>query len=377
MGTILVIMNAGCCQGIPYITETITMLLFNGLIYSHLGLSENFSMTMNAIDTLLRNDTPTDDAMATVSGTFGPCRGARVLVVDDSPDNLSLEASMLMQQGCEVFIADSGPRALEMVETVQPALVLLDLMMPDMDGIETCERLKALPGVHDVPVIILTAHDDDESLLRSFAAGAVDYVLKPFNPAVLLARVTTHVQLFRRTRELERLAGIDALTGLSNRRAFDQRFGDEWRRSRRSGTALGLLLLDIDWFKQYNDGKGHQQGDVALRAVANALRESTRRVDDFCGRYGGEEFVVLSACELGDDPEPLANRILDAIRGLAIPHHHGGAGPILTASIGYACVVPQGGISPTALFEAADAALYRAKDLGRDRAERGLVEALV
>jgi diguanylate cyclase (GGDEF)-like protein len=250
-------------------------------------------------------------------------------------------------------------------------------MMPGMDGIETCERLKALPGTRDVPVIILTAHDDDQSLLQCFAVGAADYVLKPFNPAVLLARVTNHVQLFRRTRELERLAGIDALTGLPNRRAFDQRLGGEWRRSRRKGIALGLLLLDIDWFKQYNDGKGHQQGDIALRAVADAIQQVTRRGDDFCARYGGEEFVMLSVCEQGDNPGLLANRILDAVRGLGIPHGHGGAGPILTASLGYACVVPQGGLSPMALFEAADTALYRAKDLGRNRAERGLVKALV
>jgi diguanylate cyclase (GGDEF)-like protein len=299
------------------------------------------------------------------------------LVVDDCPDNLSLVASLLIRQGCEVFVADSGPRALELVEQIAPALILLDLMMPDMDGIETCERLKALPRVRHVPVVILTAYDDDQSLLRSFAAGAVDYVLKPFNPAVLLARVTTQVELYLRTMELERLAGIDALTGLPNRRAFDQCLGDEWRRSRRSGAGLGLLLLDIDWFKQYNDGNGHQQGDIALRAVANAIQQSIRRGIDFCGRYGGEEFVVLSVCDQGGNPERLAQRILDAVRGLSISHGYGCAGPIVTVSAGYACVVPQRVLSPVALFEAADTALYRAKEQGRDRAERGLVSAVV
>jgi len=122
---------------------------------------------------------------------------------------------------------------------------------------------------------------------------------------------------------------------------------------------------------------GHQQGDVVLRVVANAMQGSIRRGIDFCGRYGGEEFVVLSGCDQGGNPERLASRILDAVRGQAIPHNHGGAGPILTASIGYACVVPQGALAPPALFEAADAALYRAKDLGRNRAERGLLSALV
>ena len=302
-------------------------------------------------------------------------RDARVLVVDDRGDNLRIAGTVLLNEGCEVFVADSGERALEMAAIILPDLILLDLMMPGMDGIETCERLKLDDETRNIPVIILTAVDDQRFLLESFAVGAVDYIHKPFNPAILLARAGTHVQLYRRTRELEQLAHIDALTGLPNRRAFDQRIGDDWQRCRRTECVLGVLMLDIDHFKRYNDCYGHQQGDWALRTVATAVQNAARRVVDFCGRYGGEEFVVVSICKDGCGAERLARRIGDAVRGLAIEHHGIGPDTVLTVSIGYACVSPRDSVTPPALLRAADQALYRAKANGRDRAERGLLNA--
>jgi len=300
-------------------------------------------------------------------------RDARVLVVDDSSDNLQIVGSLLLNQGCEVFVADSGERALEMAAAVHPDLILLDLMMPGMDGLETCRRLKLITGLRDVPVVILTATGDERLLLESFAVGAVDYVRKPFNPAILLVRAATHIQLYRRTRELEQLAHIDALTGLPNRRAFDQRIGEDWQRCRRNNGLLGVLMLDIDFFKQYNDHYGHQQGDLALRAVAVAMQGAARRVVDFCGRYGGEEFVVVTLCSVGTEVERLAQRIHDAVNALAIEHHGIEPGGLLSVSLGYACVSPRDAITPSSLIRAADQALYRAKAKGRNRSERALL----
>lgn len=305
-----------------------------------------------------------------------PCYGvdgARILVVDDSTDNLQIAGSVFLKQGCEVYVADSGSRALEMAVAVKPDLILLDLMMPEMNGIETCERLKLLDDVREVPVIILTAAGDEHFAVDSFAVGAADYVQKPFSPAVLLARAATHVKLYRRTRELENLAHIDSLTGLPNRRAFEQRLMEDWKRGGRNGATLGVLMVDVDYFKQYNDHYGHPQGDQALRTVAAALQTAARRVNDFCGRYGGEEFVVLSLADDNADIEALVARIGVAVRGLAIPHEGLSIEARLTASVGYACVSPRDALDPQALIEAADQALYRAKSNGRDRAERALL----
>lgn len=299
--------------------------------------------------------------------------GARVLVVDDSTDNLQLAGTVLLDAGCEVFVADSGARALEMAAAIKPDLILLDLMMPGMDGLETCERLKMLDAVRDAPIIFLTASGDDRSVLDSFSAGAVDFVAKPFTPAILLARAEIHIQLYRRTRELERLAHVDGLTGLANRRAFEQRLGEDWRRCRRSNEVLGVLMLDVDRFKQYNDYYGHQQGDRALRAVAAALQTCARRVVDFCGRFGGEEFVVLTQSDNSPAVEMLAEQICATVRGLAIEHASVGPDARLTVSVGYACVSPSDALNPPALIKAADQALYRAKANGRDRAERALL----
>lgn len=299
--------------------------------------------------------------------------GARVLLVDDNAGNLRIAGTVLLNQGCEVFVADSGARALEMAAAVQPDLILLDLMMPGMNGLETCERLKILDGVRDVPVMILTATSDEHFVVDSFALGAVDYIRKPFSPAVLLARAATHIQLYRRTRELESLAHVDSLTGLPNRRAFEQRLGEDWQRGRRNDGVLGVLMLDVDRFKQYNDYYGHPQGDQALRAVAAALQGCARRVVDFCGRYGGEEFVVLTLSDGNTEIEQLVARIGAAVRGLGIPHEGIGAGALLTVSIGYACVSPRDALNPPGLIKAADQALYRAKANGRDRAERALL----
>lgn len=292
---------------------------------------------------------------------------AHILIVDDEPANLKILAALLADRGHRVHAARSGEQALETVVRFDPDLILLDLMMPGIDGLETCRRLKRRAELADVPVIFLSALDDEAHILHGFDVGAVDYVTKPFNPRVLLARVGTHLKLREKTRQLERLAQLDGLTGLSNRRAFDQRIEAEWRRCRRHNGGLGLLLLDIDYFKPYNDTYGHQQGDLALQRVAQVLREVVHRAVDFQARYGGEEFVVISADGDADSLRCFGQGICDAVAAEAIPHRGSKVAQILTVSIGGAWLAGCSGQGFGALIEAADQRLYEAKREGRNR----------
>ena len=290
----------------------------------------------------------------------------RILIVDDEPINLKILAPVLEELGYHVHAARSGHQALDAVARREPDLILLDLIMPDMDGLETCRRLKAIPALVDVPVIFLTAMHCDDHVVRGLEAGAVDYITKPFNPAVLRARVKTHLKLREKTLLLEDLANRDGLTGLHNRRAFDRQLDSEWRRCRRSA-GLGLLILDIDYFKVYNDSYGHLQGDEALKAVADAIDAAAHRAGDFTARYGGEEFAVISA---NDDPAALlqlGQRLCWQVAALEIPHAGSLAAPTVTISIGGSWQVPQNDNDTQGLIAAADKKLYAAKEQGRNR----------
>jgi diguanylate cyclase (GGDEF)-like protein len=292
---------------------------------------------------------------------------AHILIVDDESANLKILAALLADRGYRVHAARSGEQALQAVARFEPDLILLALMMPGIDGLETCRQLKQRPELAEVPVIFLTARDDEATILRGFDVGAVDYVTKPFNPRVLLARVGTHLKLREKTRQLERMAQQDGLTGINNRRAFDQRIDAEWRRCRRHHYGLGLLLLDIDYFKPYNDTYGHQQGDRALQRVAQVLQQVCHRGEDFPARYGGEEFVVLSPDGDADSLRRFGQRICDAVAAEAIPHRASKVEPVLTVSIGGVWLAGCGGQGFGALIEAADRCLYEAKRQGRNR----------
>jgi len=291
----------------------------------------------------------------------------RILIVDDEPTNLELLAAVLTGHGYQINVARSGQQALDTAIQVAPDLILLDLVMEHMDGLEACRRLKQIPVLADVPVIFLTAMDDEEHTILGFEAGAVDYVTKPFSPRILLARVATHIKLLQNTRQLEAIAQQDGLTGLHNRRAFDQRIDSEWRRSRRGGHGIGLLMLDVDYFKNYNDSYGHPEGDQALKRVAKVLRAVAHRASDFTARYGGEEFVALcTECD-AESLRELGQRICDAVAAELIPHRTSKAAEVLTVSIGGAWRVARQDQHYESLIKAADQCLYEAKEQGRNR----------
>jgi len=288
----------------------------------------------------------------------------KVLVADDDPINRQVLAELLKPE-YTVLLAKNGEQALERASRHAPDLVLLDVMMPDMDGFEVLRRLRADPATAQMAVIFISGLDRPEDEANGLKAGAADYIAKPINATVVMARVALHLQFVRQRRMLERLAHIDGLTELANRRRFDELYALEWERAGRSGRPLSLALLDVDAFKQYNDHYGHPAGDRALRAVARAARESLRGPADLAARYGGEELVLLLPDTDAAQAREVVGGLCAAIASLELAHAASPVAPVLTVSVGGATL--SGMESAAALFEAADSYLYLAKQQGRNR----------
>ncbi|TSE30674.1 diguanylate cyclase domain-containing protein [Tepidimonas charontis] len=301
-------------------------------------------------------------------GQAWPARKPRLLLVDDQPVHLQVLYRALTGP-YQLFMATRGEQALHLVREQQPDLVLLDVVMPDMDGFEVLRRLRAARDRADTPVIFVTAHEGADIESRCLEAGAVDFISKPVNPAVVRARVRTHLTLKFQSDLLRALAFIDGLTGVANRRHFDERLALEWGRAQRLGTPLSLILADVDHFKAYNDHYGHQAGDAVLRHVAQTLRAHVRRPADMVARYGGEEFACLLPDTPLADAQALAERMQQAVRDLAIPHRDSRTAPVVTASFGVAAREGPAlrGAHPALLLGLADAQLYEAKHQGRAR----------
>ena len=297
---------------------------------------------------------------------------AHILVVDDDPVVLRLISQILAPLG-EVVTAPDGETGLATLRQRDFDLVLLDVDMPGMGGFEVCATLKADPGYADLPVLFVSGHTDVETETQGLEAGAVDYIIKPLSPPIVRARVKTQLMLRERTQQLLRLASVDGLTGLLNRRAFDEALTMEWRRARRNRTPLALVMIDIDFFKLYNDHYGHQAGDDCLKQVANTLRAAIERPGEVVARYGGEEFcAILPHCR-ADHGVALAEKMRRLVAGLDIPHVKSEISDHVTISCGVATLFGEnGGQTPAneaALLHASDGALYAAKEGGRDRVE--------
>lgn len=290
-----------------------------------------------------------------------------ILIVDDQPANIRILAEAL-QENYEIKIATSGSKALELAQLAEkPDLILLDIVMPNMDGYEVCHRLKENDATKNIPLIFVSARNEmaDEEL--GLNLGAVDYISKPYKLPIVCARVRNQLNLKHKSDLLESLALLDGLTGIPNRRRFDESFDAEWRRAVRSCRPLSVVMMDIDFFKQYNDNYGHGAGDACLIQVASCLLSCVKRPGDLVARYGGEEFVALLPLTDSEGTLIIAERFINAVTALSLPHHHSAVAGHVTISVGCATMVPAHDLSLDALLQAADEALYRAKNEGRNR----------
>ena len=294
-------------------------------------------------------------------------RRPRLLVVDDQPVNVQA-LYQAFSADYQVFMATSGEQALSLCASRHPDLVLLDVVMPGMDGHEVCRRLKADAATCDLPVIFVTGHNDAAAEMLGLELGAVDFISKPINPKIVRARVKAHLTMKAQSDLLRSWAYIDGLTGVHNRRHFDERLTSEWGRALRAGSALSVILLDVDYFKRYNDRYGHQAGDDCLRRVAATLKIGLLRPGDLVARYGGEEFICLLPETDLDGALKLARRIGQQVFDQQIEHADSSAAPVVTVSLGV-CSTSKG-VSGTALalLREADAQLYKAKANGRHQA---------
>jgi diguanylate cyclase (GGDEF)-like protein len=289
-----------------------------------------------------------------------------ILVVDDTANTLELIAVMLGTEH-RVLTAGDADAGLRIALQEEPDLILLDIRMPGVDGYQLCRLLKGDPVTREIPVIFVTAMDEEREEAKGLELGAIDYITKPLSPPILKARVRNHLDLKRQRDQLRRLSAVDGLTGLANRRAFGEALEKEWRGAVRRNAPISLLMTDIDDFKQFNDAYGHLAGDEALKRVASALAGAALRPADMVARYGGEEFVVLLPDTGANEAALVADRLLLAVRRLAIPHEHSRGWQFVSLSVGLASARPGRANGANEVLDLADRMLYQAKGSGRNR----------
>jgi len=292
-------------------------------------------------------------------------RRPRILIVDDEMMNIEI-LNAALEDEYEISFATSGVDALGIARSTRPDLVLLDVMMPGMDGYEVCRRLKDDRLTLDIPIIFATGLGDQAAEVRGLSLGAIDYVTKPISPVIVRARIHNHLELKRLRDNLAELAVTDALTGLGNRRRLEHALLSETARLARSTEWLSVIMLDIDFFKQFNDTYGHPAGDRCIAMIAAAMNRVVRRAADVTARYGGEEFACLLPATDHAEAMLLAHTIRDAVHALAIEHRRSAVSPNVTVSIGVATARCLPGVAPELWMKAADHQLYRVKTSGRD-----------
>ncbi len=293
-----------------------------------------------------------------------------ILIVDDVKANARLLAKKLSSE-YDCLTAMNGEDALNAMASHPPDLILLDVLMPGMDGFEVCRRIKDNDRFRHIPVVFITSLEEDADETRGLALGAADYIRKPFRMPIVKARIKNHIALKHALDLLEEQAFIDGLTSIPNRRRFNEILDKEWYRAMRNNSPLSLILMDIDYFKTYNDNYGHQKGDDCLRQVGSALKGAMKRSADLVARYGGEEFAAILPDTDSQGALSAAGNIKDAFDGLAIPHEYSTAAPHVTVSQGAATFRPERSQSFEIIIRAADTALYKAKAAGRNQVALG------
>ncbi|MDR0321923.1 MAG: diguanylate cyclase [Treponema sp.] len=288
-----------------------------------------------------------------------------LLIVDDENTNLKV-LSHILGQDYTIYTATNGESALEKAKEYKPDLILLDIIMPGMNGYETLSAVKSCEEIKKIPIIFITGLTSDEDEAKGLALDAADYLTKPFSSAVVKLRVRNQIQIINQLRTIEHISMIDQLTNLPNRRSFDSRLKMEWGQAIREKTSISLLMIDLDKFKIVNDTYGHLHGDVVLQTAAAIFSQAVKRPGDFAARWGGEEFVVLLPNTHSDGAVEIAEKIRLDVESTTIPVH-GGSEMKITISIGVTSLIPTNENSIDAFISTADKALYAAKDAGRNK----------
>jgi diguanylate cyclase (GGDEF)-like protein len=288
-----------------------------------------------------------------------------ILIVDDDKLNLKVLTNILHAE-YTIYTAKDGQAALEMAEEYSPDLILLDIIMPGMDGYEVLAVLKKSEKLRETPVIFITGLDSTADEEKGLTMGAVDYISKPFNPVITTLRVRHQIRIVNQIRIIERLSMVDTLTNIANRRSFNSRVHWEWRRSIREKLNISVLILDLDKFKSYNDTYGHLEGDSLLKAVAKIFADTIKRSDDFIARWGGEEFIALLSHTDKEGAFTVAENLRENVEE-AVFHINDGRTAKVTVSIGTNTTIPEAEECVENFISKADKALYAAKETGRNK----------
>lgn len=290
-----------------------------------------------------------------------------ILIVDDRATNIAI-LSDLLQDDYKIKVAKSGQKALEIAKGKEkPDLILLDIEMPEMNGYEVCKELKNNSSTNNIPVIFVTARTDVKDEEYGLNLGAVDYISKPFHPTIVKIRVKNHIALKLKSDWLEELSMYDGLTHIPNRRYFDEVYEKKYKETMRDKKTLAVLMLDVDYFKLYNDHYGHGKGDQCLIKIAGALRMTLKRPSDMVARYGGEEFVLLLQDIDIEGATKVAESLVEAVGELGILHEYSSVCDHVTVSVGLGFKEKESSVSKEELIKCADDALYLAKERGRNR----------
>ena len=288
-----------------------------------------------------------------------------ILIIDDEKSNL-LYLNHILGSEYTVYTAGNAQTGISMALKHHPDLILLDILMPDMDGYQTLAILKKAEETSNIPVIFITGLDSREDEELGLVSGAEDYITKPFSATIVNIRIRNQIKIINQMRAIERLSTIDQLTEIPNKRSFNNQLSMEWRRAIRNRTPISVMMIDVDKFKNYNDKYGHLQGDVALQAVAHALTQTLKRPADFAARWGGEEFAVLLPATDIDGALVIAELIRESVENLSIPYSENKSSYV-TISVGVNSQVPSHNDSMDDFIYNSDMALYTAKKTGRNR----------
>ena len=287
-----------------------------------------------------------------------------LLIVDDENANLKVLTHILGSE-YTIFTATNGLNALQKAKELQPDLILLDILMPGMDGYETLFTIKNTDETKRIPVVFITGLDSEEDEEKGLSLDAADYITKPFSVPIVKLRVRNQIQIVNQLRTIERLSMIDQLTNLPNRRSFDIRLSVEWKQAIREKLPISLLMLDLDKFKDLNDTYGHQCGDIVLKYLADVFQRSLKRPSDFTARWGGEEFIVLLPNTPLEGAIEVAENIRVNVEKSTINHE--GVNLKITVSIGVTAILPVQNSSMEMFIAKADKAMYMAKEAGRNK----------